>query len=189
MKITLVRHGQTIENAKHITMGQLDGTLSELGKKQAQDVAKILSKQKFDHIYSSDLGRCKQTTAYIIKHHKGTPLTYVKELREMNFGEFQGKFAFVDKWEELEGSFATRRAPGGENGVELQERIVKFVNKTLTEYPPNSNLLFVAHGGIMKALKSNIEDLDYEATIKSPLDNCAILEFDITEPVKLRNAQ
>lgn len=185
MHITLVRHGQTVENANKTVQGQLNGTLDSTGEKQAKEVALILSKEKFDYIYCSDLGRCKQTATEIIKFHKETPIIYVKELREMNFGDFQGKPSQIQKWDELPGTFETRRAPNGESGVELQERAVNFVNLLYVKHP-SDRLLLVTHGGVMKSLKANIEKLDYEATIISVLANCEVWKYEISEPIKLK---
>lgn len=185
MRITLVRHGQTIENANRIVQGQLDGTLSPLGKKQAKKVAVTLKDYNFDHIYGSDLGRCRQTTNEIIKFHPDTPVTYTSHIREMHFGDFQGLPSLEQKWDELEGSFETRRAPNGENGIELQKRVIDFVN-TLLKKHPHESILIITHGGVMKALKANIEKIDYEKTMRSPLDNCEIWEYDIAKPITLR---
>ncbi len=183
MKITLVRHGQTIENANRIVQGQLDGTLSELGKQQAIETAEKLRNTKFDYIYCSDLGRCKQTAKEIIKFHQKTPIQYSSELREMNFGDFQGAPSRDYLWDELPGNFETRRAPNGENGLEFQKRVIDYTNNLLEEHPDDSMLL-ITHGGVMKILKSHIEKLDYEATIKSECANCEIWEYNLDVPLE-----
>ncbi|MGE5393024.1 MAG: histidine phosphatase family protein, partial [Candidatus Saccharibacteria bacterium] len=46
MKLFIVRHGETIENAKKVLMGHHPGTLSAIGKKQAKALAKKLSAEE-----------------------------------------------------------------------------------------------------------------------------------------------
>ena len=65
MILTLVRHGETIENKEKIIMGQLDGTLSELGIQQAKKLAERLKDERFDYIFSSDLARAANTAKEI----------------------------------------------------------------------------------------------------------------------------
>ena len=91
MKLIIARHGETIENQKEIIQGQRLGTLSENGIEQAKKLALRLKSEKIDYIYSSDLARAKDTTKEIIKFHQNVPIEYVKELRERNLGEFEGK--------------------------------------------------------------------------------------------------
>ena len=60
MKTTLlfIRHGQSMANVSGVFAGQLDVSLSELGRKQAEELKEyLLSKYKIDAIYSSDLSR------------------------------------------------------------------------------------------------------------------------------------
>ena len=91
MKIIIIRHGETEENKKGIVQGQIPGHLSELGKEQAKKVAKRLSKEKINVIYSSDLDRAKNTAQEIAKFHKKTLFELKQELRERNWGNLQGK--------------------------------------------------------------------------------------------------
>ena len=51
----LVRHGQSIGNAKREFLGHTDKDLSELGYLQAQKTADLLANERIDVIYSSDL--------------------------------------------------------------------------------------------------------------------------------------
>jgi broad specificity phosphatase PhoE len=51
--------------------------------------------QKFDLIATSPLTRAVQTTELILKSHSnpqlGTKVEYIKELEEMDYGDFEGK--------------------------------------------------------------------------------------------------
>ncbi|KAI9140856.1 histidine phosphatase superfamily [Paraphysoderma sedebokerense] len=73
-----------------ILQGQADTSLNEQGHKQASRLAYRLKKEKFDHIYSSDLIRAKQTVKEIMRYHPDTPSTYDNRLREQNLGDLTG---------------------------------------------------------------------------------------------------
>lgn len=89
--IFLVRHGETVDNARQIMQGQTQGELNEMGFKQAQEVAARLSSEAIDAVVASDLHRAIQTAEIIAKPHgllvETTPL-----LRERDWGGFTGRF-------------------------------------------------------------------------------------------------
>ena len=59
--LLLTRHGETIENQRHVLQGQLPGTLSPLGKEQAVVLAEQLKQEPLDVIVCSDLARSYDT--------------------------------------------------------------------------------------------------------------------------------
>ncbi|MDO8508786.1 MAG: histidine phosphatase family protein [Nanoarchaeota archaeon] len=74
MNIILVRHGESLANAKGISQGRgdewADTRLSKEGEEQALKVAQRLKSEKIDIIYSSDLKRALQTAKEINKFHE-----------------------------------------------------------------------------------------------------------------------
>ena len=55
--IYLVRHGETVDNARQIMQGQTQGELNDEGRRQACQVAHRLAGERFDAVVSSDLKR------------------------------------------------------------------------------------------------------------------------------------
>ena len=154
MRLFLVRHGQT----KWKQVGFLSYTDLELTKKgisQTKKVALTLKKEKIDRIYSSPLKRCKQT-AEIIGKYLGLRFYIALQLREVNFGIFEGlslkeaekKYPELfwmrekDKW--------NFRIPHGESYKDAAERILKFLKK-LSDKKYN-NIVLVTHVTIIKIL-------------------------------------
>ncbi|WP_295731921.1 histidine phosphatase family protein [uncultured Limosilactobacillus sp.] len=91
-KLYLIRHGETTLNRLGRMQGQIDSFLTEKGHYQAKQTASSLKAIKFSAIFSSDLGRAKQTTQDIINELQLANLPYrtSSDLREVNFGFFDG---------------------------------------------------------------------------------------------------
>ena len=87
----LVRHGETVDNARQIMQGQTQGELNETGLKQAKEVAEKFRMEHLDAIVASDLNRSIQTAEIIARPH-GLELTITPLLRERDWGDFTGRF-------------------------------------------------------------------------------------------------
>lgn len=185
MKLTLVRHGQTEENANKIVQGHNHGTLSEKGLKQVKELAKRLKDDKFDYIYSSDLKRCTDTAEEIRRYHPDTPFKTTEKLREMSFGSFHGKPSAEIDWDSLPGTFYTKRPGGGETIEKLGRRVISFLHEVLAQHP-NDHILFITHGGPMRIIKHYVEGGMLHELFEETLDNCAILQFEIKNPVEYK---
>lgn len=87
----LVRHGETVDNARQIMQGQTQGCLNEKGREQARVVAERLAAESIDAIVASDLQRAIQTAEMIAEPH-GLPVVTTPLLRERDWGGFTGRF-------------------------------------------------------------------------------------------------
>ena len=143
MKLILVRHGETLENQKGILQGQMQGTLSPAGKKQAQQVAQRLKGEKIDVIYSSDLARAVETADAIARFHPKARVHLVKELRETDLGTLTGASKHTVDWERLPPDVESREA--------LWKRASEFLRKVYDKHPSDT-VVFVGHSGINRAL-------------------------------------
>lgn len=86
MKVILVRHGATKENLEHRFLGVTDVALAPQGAAEALEKATRLS--PVDHVYVSPLIRCLQTAVLLWPR---AAQTVIPELRETDFGPFEGK--------------------------------------------------------------------------------------------------
>jgi probable phosphoglycerate mutase len=148
MILFLIRHGQTTANLSEIYSGQTDVMLTEDGKEQARALQPLLSKYKFDRVYSSDLTRAAETQRLAIPGIEGarTPL-----LREIDVGSLAGQsFAWVWKaYGNLKGDFSPF---GGEIFVQVTDRLRKFLAQL--EANPCERAVAFAHGGLMRSMLS-----------------------------------
>ncbi|MEM4634138.1 MAG: histidine phosphatase family protein [Candidatus Anstonellaceae archaeon] len=146
-KIFLVRHGEAESNAKKYFGGWSDSPLTTLGRKQARLLFKRLAHEGIQKAFCSDLLRARQTLDEI---NLGCPVVYSKALREKNYGELEGVFWGQDekKYERYH-SDAYARAPGGENCLEVQSRVVSYFNSQILRSKEEKVLVVSHHGPIV----------------------------------------
>lgn len=119
MIIYLTRHGETGWHKKGLLQGHKNSPLTVRGKKSAEKKGKILSKENIEIIYSSDLGRCVQTSKIINKYLR-TKIIKTSKLRERNFGDLNGK-SNKEVREKIDLSDPDEKAPNGESFNELKK--------------------------------------------------------------------
>lgn len=89
MTLYLVRHGETAANRESLGLGRSDPPLTELGARQAEAVAALLSHVPVAAIWSSPLRRARDTAAKIATA-AGVPLTIERGLLELDIGDAEG---------------------------------------------------------------------------------------------------
>lgn len=150
----LIRHGETEWNAGRRLQGWLDIPLSEMGLRQARQLAshlQALDAPRFQAVLSSDLSRAADT-ARIATAHLGLPVVTSERLRERNYGIYQGM-----DWATLTEGLATQgvnlRDPAqaiqdGESFQDFAQRIATTFEALARDYP-GQNVLVFAHGGVI----------------------------------------
>ena len=89
IKLTLIRHGETVQNAQNICQGQSEGMLNELGFKQAELVGERFKNEETDLFFCSDMKRTRDTAAGILKHHPDWECIETPILRERAMGAME----------------------------------------------------------------------------------------------------
>lgn len=171
MRLIIVRHGQTAHNRDRIVQGWYNAELTDEGLKQAEDLAASLP-DKPDIIFSSDLGRCRQTVEPIARKFPDAPLLFDWRLRERNFGELQNKSAKID-WDSIFNVGPYDSPHGVEPLAHWEERLKSFV-RDLNIYHINTAVV-VTHGGVLNRI-GYILDPNYE---HQAYGNTATIELDI----------
>ena len=173
MRLIITRHGETVENRERIIIGHLQGKLSDLGKEQSKKLAKRLKDEKIDFIYSSDLARAVDTAKIISKLHSKSPVKFIEELREANWGEFEGK-----KRDEVGNPIESKQ---GESIKQLYNRAKKVLDILFNKHK-NDTVLIVTHGRFIRALICVITNKQPEEIITmDKIMNASINIFEIDE--------
>ncbi|WP_306233462.1 histidine phosphatase family protein [Agrococcus beijingensis] len=101
LTLRIVRHAETEHNRNHLMQGWSDSPITEHGRTQIADVARRLSRERFDLAFSSDLPRTRTTAEGILAALDPQPPTEFTELlREWNFGRHEERPA-ADVWSEV----------------------------------------------------------------------------------------
>jgi len=177
--ILLARHGETDWNRERRWQGHDDQPLNELGREQARELADSLDGRAIDAIYASDLARAHET-AVIVGERLGLPVRADARLREVDVGDWSGMtHADIDpdalrRWEAGEKAWN-----GGESYDEMGERVVAGVVALARDHP-GATLLFVTHGGSIRACRAHAVGLSYHASRGSGMGstrNCGLVEL------------
>lgn len=180
MRISLVRHGETHENAERIIQGQRYGTLSKKGKEQVEKLTERLRNESFDVIISSDSERTRETTEYIARFHD-TPVIFSSLIRERAFGDFEGRK--LDDYNKFLGkngfSRLSYKPEGGENFIELRERAREFLRDLKKNHDSGDDVLVVSHGGFIRMVLGEVLNRNMEDTLKISMENTCVNVLDM----------
>jgi len=177
-RLCIVRHGETAWNAEHRVQGQLDVPLNATGLAQAQAIARALSRETFDAIYSSDLSRALQT-AQPLAVLLGLPIVKDPALRERHYGIFQKltyaevKVRFPEDYARFEARDPDYAFRTGESLREFSKRSVDAILKIERDNRGKSVAVFT-HGGVLDKLYRFVTGLPLEAPRDFGIPNCGI---------------
>ena len=149
MKLYIIRHPLTESNIKRITQGWADSPLIPESVKLAEENGKKLQNKKIDTIYTSDLGRCTQTSNIVNKFLK-VLIIKREELREQNLGIYNGVHKDIIKKEFDEQNYEAK-PPRGESFREMKTRVLNFIKK-LEKENKEETILIVTHTGCLEGI-------------------------------------
>ncbi len=177
-RITAIRHGETAWNVDTRIQGQLDISLNKKGQWQAEQAGSALASENVDAIISSDLARAYETALALAKHH-GLNVQTDRELREREFGNFQGKtFAEIEAQMPEQALLWRKRVPdfapgGGESLLQFRERVTQCIRR-LASQNAGKHIIIVSHGGVMDIIYREATGLELQAPRTWQLGNASI---------------
>lgn len=175
--IIMVRHGKTPTTGKMLPSRTDSPHLNEVGQNEALEVAKRLSKiGKVTAIYSSPLGRARQTAAPIgailnkeIVIHKG--------LIDCDFGTWAGiQLDLLIKrpeWSTVQRAPSTFRFPNGESFAEMQTRIVSTLEE-LRRRHHGGVIICVSHADPIKAAVAHAMGTHLDLFQRIAISTCSV---------------
>jgi len=166
MELYLIRHGETVWNARGLLQGKQDIQLNEKGILAAQTFGKVVSDVEFDKIYCSPLNRA-YTTAMLIKGDRDIPVIKDDRLRELSFGDCEGTDFRIWRDEKCPYHWffddPAKYIPpeNGETLSHLCERTGDFIKNVLEPQLNSVNrVMIVAHGALNASIMTNLEKRD-----------------------------
>jgi len=150
VQIILVRHGATDWNLQGRCQGSSDRHLSEVGIRQAEQIAERLRAEELGAIYSSGLLRARQTAEHIGRPH-GLPVVIEDAVRELDHGDLEGltfneiKSGYGDFLVRWRSEPAEIRVPGGERLADVAERAWEGLNRIARSHADAQRIVVVSH--------------------------------------------
>ncbi|MDQ7055814.1 MAG: histidine phosphatase family protein [Persephonella sp.] len=184
-RIILIRHGESEFNAKRIVQGHIDTDLTPAGVVQARLAGEYLKNFCIQKIISSDLRRAYRT-ATIIGDVLNLPVEKDYRIREMNFGEWEGRsyesifktdYETFHRW--LQNPVACP-LPSQEEITVFENRIRSFYQDLLTL--EEESILIVGHGGSIQGLLCVACGLGMENLWSLKHSNTGISILEVSNP-------
>lgn len=171
--IYLVRHGEIEYSGEKAYIGISDIPLSIKGISQARRLKEYFNSLPIDKIYSSDLTRTVQTSK-IISENRSIEIEKLKELREINMGDWEGK-TFKEIRTRYPEMFKNRmktiedfKPLNGESFRECQARVKIAFDRILTE--EGDQIIITAHAGVNRTLLADILGMPLKNIFRFQLD-------------------
>ncbi len=190
-KLLLVRHGQTLWNHIARYQGHSDIDLSDTGRNQAKLLSLRLATVSLQAVYASDLKRALDTARIIAEPH-GLAVQALPQLREINFGAWEGlTFQEIEarypdianNWHSSPGSV---RIPGGETFQELMERVYSTV-QDLVNSNDSGTVAVITHGGAIRSIICALLGIDLNNLFRIRQDNAALNIIDFYDRYGILN--
>jgi broad specificity phosphatase PhoE len=191
--IYIVRHGQSEVNIQE-EKETLDKSfwdagaspLTELGIKQAKELAKKLKDIHFDAAFSSNLLRAKQTLEILIVG-RNIPFESINTIHERKQGNEYWKLSKPERkkleeavqYLEEEEKFFHKVTPDSESAEEAVNRFQAFLDTVVLLYK-GKQILVVNHGGLMRFLLMKIGWAKFDELPSGSIENTGyyVLETD-----------
>lgn len=181
MRLILVRHGQTPCNIGNRFHGWEDCELTETGLAQARAVARRLTGERVDAVYSSDLRRAMQTARAIADPHGLQPLAE-PGLRERSAGRFEGMdadgvTALAPTWQrDRSADYWGWAPPDGETLRQVLGRTLAVVERLQAEHGEGT-VVAVTHMGPVRVLLSHLTGVSLEETYRVDFPSTGVTIF------------
>jgi alpha-ribazole phosphatase len=194
--LCLLRHPEPEASARGRCYGALDVALSPDGIRQAHAVANALANETFAAIYTSPRQRCSQA-AEILAVGRHCTMETVPALRELDFGEFEGRSydeiaaIYPDVYQQWMERPTETQFPGGETFREMYARVIATTQELRSRHAGES-IALVTHGGVIRIILADSLGVDAANIFRIGQRHGAInviRYFDETPMVDLVNAQ
>jgi len=190
LSLYLTRHGQTEYSRENRFCGDLDPPLTDVGREMAEALAASYASVAWKAIFTSDRQRTV-ATARPLAERVGVPIREERNLREIAYGEWEGKSQeemaarFPEKFRYWAEDPASRGTPGGETAFQQPARAWPVVEHIRAQYR-DGNVLVVTHKATARILICALLNLDvrfYRDRIGQPVATMTIFDFKPRGPM------
>jgi probable phosphoglycerate mutase len=177
-RLVLLRHGRTSWNESGRAQGHADPGLDDVGHAQAAAVAPYVAALEPSALWTSDLARARQTSAYV-EQATGLPAKEDERLREFDVGARQGltmpEFveAFPTEGARWLAGAGMPHVEGAETPTDVEQRLLPALQECLASLQPGETGVVVTHGAALKVGLAALLGWPRElGTTLRGMDNC-----------------
>jgi alpha-ribazole phosphatase len=183
MLIDLLRHGEP-EGGRRYRGSGVDDPLNENGWAQMRAVVNG-SETPWTRIITSPMRRCRDF-AEVFARERGLPLAVDPALREVGFGDWEGRSPEEIRSADKSAYLAFYRDPAGArpDGAESLEgfaRRVRDALRALTEQHRGEHLLVIAHSGVIRAAVTHAMNVPPAALYRLRMPYAALTRLRLDE--------
>ena len=193
-QLTLIRHGQSTYNLQNRFTGNVNVPLTPQGEEEAHLAGQKLKDFHFDIAYTSMLVRAWETLRIVLEEIEQIDVTIIKNAAfdERMYGSLQGlnkaetALKYGEKQVEIWRRSYTVRPPDGESLEDTYKRTVPYYKSEIEPKLKNGkNVLIVAHGNSLRALKMYLENVNPEAIEKVNIPTGTPRNYEFDENMKI----
>lgn len=185
--IDLLRHGEPLGGRRY--RGQIDDPLSDKGWHEMWQA--VAGQNPWQQIISSPLRRCYEF-AQLLSDNTGIPVTYDVRLKEIGFGDWEGKTS--DELKLIDPDIISRfyhdpikhRPNGAEPLERFSERVNSAFDDCIHQYR-GKHLLIVAHAGVIRAILTQVLSAPLSSMYRLSIATASItrLQLDGERPLTI----
>jgi broad specificity phosphatase PhoE len=164
VEIVFETHSTSTDNERGIATGWLPGSLSETGRRQAEELGRRRRDDGVAAVFTSDLHRAVET-AEIAFAGSGIPVHRDARLRECDYGELNGLPA--ERVTAARSRHVDDPFPGGESYRQAVERVRSFLEDVSGDYD-GARIVVVGHSATRWALEHLIGGVPLEELVDAP---------------------
>lgn len=186
-KLYLVRHAHTVDNELKRYSGMSDTDLSEVGRKQSDQLCRYLSDNVVvDRVYTSTLKRTYETVRKYVEE-KNIPVKRLSEMNEMDFGLFDSltleeiESRYEKEYSEFMKGDLLYRFPEGENIEDTYRRNIAGLKKIMDESKRDESIMIVGHMGTIRNIISHYLTGSYSINWNIKIENATITEIEFVD--------
>ncbi|HWW23408.1 MAG TPA: histidine phosphatase family protein [Edaphobacter sp.] len=148
-ELWLIRHGETEWSLSGKHTSRTDISLTEHGRKRAEELRDYLKGEKFSAVFVSPMQRARETCAIA---GFGDVAVVDEGLKEWDYGVYEGKTTAEIRKEVPGWSVWKDEIVGGETAEHVGERADGVIARALTGAPAGGKVALFAHAHILRIL-------------------------------------
>ena len=180
-ELIFIRHAETDLSGRYC--GHSNPAVNAVGQTQIQKLLRELEHECINAVVTSDLRRAV-TTAKAVTRAFAVELVIRPQLREINFGEWEGlswrevvqaDAAFAQRWMD---AFPWLPPPGGEMFETFRMRVLDEV-AAIVNSVAGSSIAVITHGGVLRVILQTLLGASEEAAVEMTRGYCCWFKYKV----------